>query len=417
MATELEQQQAVVAEGAMEKLSLDASAAQAQASGQEDESHDPSIVFTPWPKIGQLQAAIKAVSWSLRNQHKDDGQAELPRTLQFRAKVKVDGTNAGVVLSRSANRVGAQSRAKLLTTTKDNSSFCAWVKSTEDFWLTVAAKLPGATVYGEWAGSKINNNGQAVVKIERRVFAVFGIIYRKEDKMEVCPRRIRELLPEHPDVFVLPWCGTFEFDFASREALEKARHGINELVWAVEKVDPWVRDNFGIEGSGEGVVVYRTDHLPEDAPVDSEKCIPFMFKAKAEYARVVRQDAPAQLDTTSFATVDAFANAFVTRARFDQAVRETLAQGEELSTEGAVSERVAKWLVKDIMEEGKAEIEASGFGKKEARAIPHAIRDLAFRMLSDVETDRALDSVVTLAAGAGAAAAGFPAGAASEDTA
>lgn len=68
----------------------------------------------------------------------------------------------------------------------------------------------GATIFGEWAGTKINNNNQAVVKIGRRVFAVFGIRYRDNDTIDVCPERIRTLLPEHPDIYVLPWCATVD---------------------------------------------------------------------------------------------------------------------------------------------------------------------------------------------------------------
>lgn len=103
----------MTADALMQNLTIDSGSGTA-VDASERVSAD--MVFTRWPKIGQMQDAVKAASWmfATKEEAQLSGKAEravwadaegknavkMPTTLQFKAKVKVDGTNGGVILSR-----------------------------------------------------------------------------------------------------------------------------------------------------------------------------------------------------------------------------------------------------------------------------------------------------------------------------
>ena len=76
------------------------------------------------------------------------------------------------------------------------------------------------------------------------VFAIqMGDHHLEAAELIVEPDAIRELLPEHPDLFVLPWQGEpLEMDFRNRGQLRGQLDGINEHVARVEQCDPWVQE-------------------------------------------------------------------------------------------------------------------------------------------------------------------------------
>ena len=285
----------------------------------------------------------------------------------YRAKVKLDGTNGGVQLLGDG-RVLAQSRSRLITTQDDNLGFAAWVDENRVYFQRLDTGGEHVIIYGEWCGQGIQKR-TSISKIDRKVFAVFALQFGDHNqalaKLEIEPERIRAFLPEHPDVHVLPWYGpAVTLDYGDREALEQAVVTINQMVADVEACDPWVADAFGVQGLGEGLVMYpqrgadssENPEKSQDSRVFREAYVGLMFKAKGEKHQVVKQKKPAQLGAEVAADVAQFVELFVTPQRLEQAVAEGCGGVYAMQQMGVFM----KWIGQDIKKESEAELEASG---------------------------------------------------------
>lgn len=153
----------------------------------------------------------------------------------------------------------------------------------------------------------------------------------------------------------------FEIDWAQdAETMTPVVDAINIEVAAVEACDPWVKANFGIEGLGEGLVLYP---VSRPGPVAFEQ---FNIKAKGEKHRVVAHTKPAQATAPTAGNLVAFASMVCTPARLEQAAR-AVANGE-LDFRVDLLGPFLKWLQTDISKETVAEMEAGGFKRKDALA-------------------------------------------------
>ena len=277
----------------------------------------------------------------------------------YRAKVKLHGTNAGVRVT-PAGEVAAQKRSQIISSDSDNAGFAAWVAKNTNYF----SQLKGdsdLTIFGEWCGNSIQK-GVAISQIKRRVFAVFAIQYggtgEEIAKLEIRPEAIREILPPHEDIFVLPYYGQcIELDFGNVKKLQAAAETINEMVEAVETIDPWVKDNFGIEGVGEGLVLYPQ---AEDL-VDRNEYTKLIFKAKGEKHQSVKTKKAVQLEPEVAQSIAEFVELFVTEARLQQALSE--ACGGELNRK--LTGEFIKWIATDIHKESEAELAAANLTWKQ----------------------------------------------------
>ncbi len=299
----------------------------------------------------------------------------------YRAKVKLDGTNGAVQLLPDG-RVAAQSRTRIISTGDDNMGFARWVEDNRDYFSALARSGEHRVIYGEWCGRGIQQR-TAISRLDSRVFAVFAIQYHEREApgagvestsipmLEIDPERIRGLLPEHPELFVLPWYGpSVTLDFADREALKSAADTIDRMVGAVEECDPWVHETFGVSGLGEGLVMYP-QHAG-GARVTRDGYTELMFKAKGAKHQVVKQKNPAQLDPEVAASVAEFVELFATPARLEQGVNEACGGVRDLGKMGPF----LKWFGQDVKKECRAELEASALEWKQvSRALTHAARD------------------------------------------
>jgi len=121
----------------------------------------------------------------------------------------------------------------------------------------------------------------------------------------------------------------------------------------VEKEDPWVRDVFGVSGTGEGLVYYPVAGLPD---VGSRWALStFAFKAKGEKHRVKAATAAVEVAPEKLASAAAFTEAFVTQARLEQALAEAAGDRAEITSIGPF----LAWIGQDIKKEGADELEAS----------------------------------------------------------
>ncbi|HVI40101.1 MAG TPA: RNA ligase family protein [Anaerovoracaceae bacterium] len=287
-------------------------------------------------------------------------------TVRYRGKVKLHGTNAAVQIAGDGSVV-AQSRTTILTPTSDNAGFAKWVESNKDAWAQTRENFLKAdqtmVVFGEWCGPGIQK-GVAVNNIPNKIFAVFAVQVLPGDELIVQPDLISGLIKSVPNTYVLPWYGS-EVDvewLTSSETLQKTADAINVMVAEVEKCDPWVKDTFNVEGTGEGLVFYPLSHLGRKAFGD------LCFKAKGDQHKVVHAKAPAQVDPEKAANAEAFAALVLTDARLEQGTRAVSADGEftfEIKNVG----KFIGWVSKDVEKETKAELEASGMEWKQVAKV------------------------------------------------
>lgn len=328
------------------------------------------------------KSGISVIKWtdieSLFNIRRDLKAINFSPLITYRAKIKIDGSNGSVMLTPEG-KIAAQSRTKIITPQDDNAGFAKWVNDNIDYFRALDFRSHDAdnkqketvTIFGEWAGSKIQKR-TSISKIDRKIFAVFAIQYNQDNKeTTLCddPIAIRAKLPEHKDIFVLPWLsGPISLNYASTEQLENAIKVINKLVADIEVCDPWVKETFGVEGLGEGLVMYpQYEHIGGEtfAVTTRDKYSKYVFKAKGEKHQVVKTKKAAQINPEVAASVGEFANLFATQARLEQGVTTVCNNEFNMKHLGGF----LKWFVADVKKESAAELEASGLEWKQVNKV------------------------------------------------
>ena len=302
--------------------------------------------------------------------------------ITYRGKIKLHGTNAGITVKPNGD-VFAQSRTSTIGTGNDNAGFAAWVESTKEYWSTLQMPDEKVIIFGEWCGPGIQK-GVAINSVEEKQFAIFAVQFGDYDedgnaKVFIDPYSLSVILgknnlffhdPNVPkNMHILPWYGEeIELNFFDIESLEKALELMNKEVEAVEVSDPWVKDVFGVDGTGEGLVYYPISFQKEEPKyllqyINRLDLSRFMFKAKGEKHKVVKTKKAVQLNPEVAANVDEFVKLMVTEARLEQAVR-AVARGELVFEKRLVGPFIG-WISKDINKESEDELEASGLTWKE----------------------------------------------------
>jgi len=332
-----------------------------------------------WPEITSFHNVRKAIA---KYPHICNNKF----SVTYRPKIKLHGTNACVqVVAKDQGadpemEVLAQSRSTILNVGHDNAGFAAWVQKYEEDWRTVnwwclrnvarqhaSGNLQSVCFFGEWCGQGIQK-GTALNGLEEKIFALFGLMFVCEgEELPIFignPVGIGTHLPEVPNTYVLPYHSkevVIDYSLGADELQETAAM-LSKAVDEVEKCDPWVKKNFGVEGIGEGLVYYPVskEHLGRES--FSNLC----FKAKGEKHKVVKQKQAVQVDPETVASVAEFVELAVTEPRLEQGV-----------TDGCDGEYDTKkigpfigWVTKDVNKECQSELEASGLDWKQvAKAV------------------------------------------------
>ena len=302
-----------------------------------------SVAMQKWPSIERLPHVA----------HKLKDVEPTPK-ITYRGKIKLHGTNAGVQILPDGT-VAAQKRSAVITPQKDNVGFATWVNQNIDYFTQLASE-ENLTIFGEWCGPGINKN-TAISQIERKILAVFALQYGglngRLAKLEVRPEKIQALLPEHPDIFVLPYYGeAILLDFGHEKTLESAIAKINDMVNEVEQTDPWVKQTFAQEGIGEGLVFY-----PEAAGlVEKLSYSELLFKAKGEKHRNVKSKKAAAINEEIPINVSEFVEMFVTIPRLEQGVQEACDGEFQIEKIG----QFLRWFAADVQKESVLEMAKAG---------------------------------------------------------
>ena len=304
-----------------------------------------------WPSIESLHNLFRSM------QHKD-----FKEKITFFGTPKIDGTNAGINFDLN-NKVTCYSRTRSITPEDDNYGFAKWalagpahslneiLKNTQSFH--EYGNFLSYTIWGEWAGPGINK-GTAITKIPQRTFFIFAIVFHFENYSLYTNAFIlpNEKLPS--DIQVLLVIHTVTFDFASQEQNQKVIDGINLLVEALEKEDPYIKNIYNISGTGEGIVYSNFSFST-----------PLLFKVKGQKHRVNRTEKAAQLFVPKQG-LEEILNNFCTEQRYNQAIS-TLFENPSQITIKDISPFI-QWVLKDIEKESIAELQEANLTFKEIKS-------------------------------------------------
>ncbi|MBL4634642.1 MAG: hypothetical protein JKY56_12260 [Kofleriaceae bacterium] len=316
----------------------------------------PDSTATPgvlrWASIDLFHNVVRTLEF-LHSEEGPEHGTQRPR-LQYRAKVKLHGTNAAV--QRTSGGVFAQSRSRVLTVKDDNLAFAKWVDEQSSYFSQLP---PDTTVFGEWCGRGVQKK-VAISQIDRRIFAVFAVQIGQGESalLETCPERIKAILPDADlvDMYIIPWhLIPISVDYSA--SLESAVEEINAMVHAIEQEDPWVKSVFDISGLGEGVVMYpmlASALTPESFSL-------YAFKAKGEKHRTSKSSKAAQIVPEVAEGVPEFVAMQCTTARFEQGFSEACDNQLNMRSMGGF----IKWVTADVKKESEAELEAAGLTWKQ----------------------------------------------------
>lgn len=300
-----------------------------------------------FPSINQFRNVVSHVKRKASFVGLDEaGEAILDHTkkaptLSFYGTVKLHGTNAAVVFSKTG--IAYQSRERVLTLEQDNAGFMAHMEQhyvalcTLEQKLVEAAKLESnedstIAVYGEWCGGGIQK-GVAITGLPK-MFVVFAVKINDEWFNEALPD-IEDKEASIYSIFQFPkWFMTIDFEHP-----EAKQNLLGELTQAVEDECP-VGKHFGSTGVGEGIVWRCLDDPSPD----------LWFKVKGEKHSASKVKTLAAVDTEAVANLQAFVDQVVTEARLEQGLQ-NLVNEQRLPFEMPSLGNFIRWVHADVIKE------------------------------------------------------------------
>lgn len=289
-------------------------------------------------------------------------EVEQRPTINYRGKIKLHGSNASVRRDPDGT-IYPGKRTSLVDVQNDNAGFANYVSRLNHETAFKNQDVP-YVIFGEWAGPGVQKK-VAVSLIPEKTFFVFSVYLPTADVWYIEPEDIIKIIGDY--FVILPW-ETKEFTVDTRltSSMESFLREVGGLVDQCDKVDPYIKDVFGIEGVGEGFVFYPTN-------MHEHNITNYMFKAKGEsHAGVQGDKVRIEIDPAVLAGAEAFATQFVTEARCRQGLTE--ACGGEASTKN-IGPFMA-WLGADVKKESANELEASGLEWKQvSKAVNQRARD------------------------------------------
>lgn len=287
--------------------------------------------------------------------------------LKFRSKIKLHGTNAGIRVVNG--QVFCQKRTEDITPLADNAGFASFAYTVN--WKTDTDCI----IYGEWAGPGVQKS-DAICMIPQKMFFVFGVM--QNDFMITEPKLIKEFIPEHDRIVILPWFDEpTTIDSNNVESAKQLSARLDQDVQKVGDEDPFVKELFDISGAGEGLVVSPYD---ESGKVPLWMFNTFTFKVKSEAHLVQKTKSPnASIYIEIPGSVKDFCDQFVTDNRCEQMVAEHLGGSYAMQGMGTF----LKVLNSDILKESKNEFAELGVDWK---MVAKEINARAVKWLKDKHT-------------------------------
>lgn len=312
------------------------------------------VEFRKWTSIESLANVVKALNYRKYSHY----LKTVGSKITFFGKIKLHGTNAAVIVTPSGE-VFAQKRSSVLSPSEDNAGFRVWVEANKSYFASLAHPEGNKYIYGEWCGPGIQSK-VACSMTRNKIFYVFSILVcSTEERMIYDPDLIDQYLQDDNGeiidrVMVLPYHCKITLDFNDKDQLKATVDNLNKEVESIGKRDPFMFENFEIEGAGEGLVMYPViDNLEGEyeSAVNIELGKVFMFKAKSEEHRVNKTKEAASIDPEKIATKTKFCETYCTTQRFEQGFQEAINSELDMKLTG----EFVKWVCQDVYKESELE--------------------------------------------------------------
>ncbi|QGH74664.1 RNA ligase 2 [Bacteriophage DSS3_VP1] len=280
-------------------------------------------------------------------------------TLRYRQKIKLHGTNAAVRVI--GNDVSFQKRRSDVSIGADNAGFAFWASHID--WITSTSSEDEAYIIdGEWAGPGVQKS-DAVTLTDKKRFYVFGVRELESGITVYDPDLIRNYVPEHEDIVILPYHGGY-FDVFNdnHESKKFYAESMNRMVDQIGECDPFIKEMFGVEGAGEGLVGFP---ITDEGFIPTDTYNTFVFKAKSEAHRVQKTKVAAKVAVDIPDCAFEFVDSFVTENRMNQMVEEFC--GGEFTSQNIGP--FLKALSQDVMKESTNELAAAGLEWKQVNKL------------------------------------------------
>jgi len=287
----------------------------------------------PFPSIGGFANMVK---------YRDRFRSRT-ESAYFGTKIKLHGTNGAVRINSQG--IVAQSRKRDLKLGSDNYGFAQWVEKRKAYFDHLVDPDESGTmvVYGEWAGQGVQQT--VAVSKAPKAFYIFAVAIRDSegDLVEYIlePAEIEKFFTPAEDMFILPWFSkNHKVEFNSPQLVADL---LNEEVAKIDEVDPYIKELYGIEAVGEGLVGYNLDD-PNDTG--------FWFKVKGAKHTVNDEAKIAKVQKRAGQEYHDLAEAFLTEGRFQQAMTDS---EHPLVFEKQWTGKFLSWVMQDIQKESEDE--------------------------------------------------------------
>lgn len=271
-------------------------------------------------------------------------------TLPMNAKIKLHGSNTSIVYKDG--KVYAQKRTSVLLPEDDMFGFANWVKDNAN------PAFPGLNiaVYGEWFGPGIQKGFE---KVPQKMFYIFAIVNLEDDTIYLEPEEIQDFVDEHsiPGI-VLPWFyeNDLPLNVLDSDSTNDIIDCINEDVEKIGELDPYIKEIYGVEVKGEGLVIFNRDSYFREDPI-------LMFKAKCEEHRVSKTKKAMQVDVEKHNKATTLAMSLVAKPRLDQGFELMLQEIPEPDMKDIPW--FLKWVAGDVQKECQLEMSENSFEWKD----------------------------------------------------
>ena len=317
--------------------------------------------------------------------------------MQYRPKIKLHGMNAGINIQNGIVR--AQTHHHFA---EEGTALYKFAKVREAYFSRLAEGDNQIVVFGEFCGPKIQKN-VALSQIPNDIFVIFAvnIVSEKqtveESSSEVTSIDSGMLMVEPSDigtfmsrrgpipqgVYILPWHFDDQsdmptIDFINLESNQTIIDKISEHVADIDRLDPWVKKTFGVDGHGEGLVYYPliaspltgwvANILPQATYLQNQYFGSFSFKVKgSSHSKSDGKDKVIRIKPQVVTGSMEFAEMMCSNGRMCQGLQAITSSDKPLSKSDA--KLFMDWVVADVKKEGQCELDASNL--KWDDVIPH----------------------------------------------
>ena len=277
--------------------------------------------FKKWPKIQKFSDVVK-------HAHKYGVSS-----ITYRAKIKLDGTNAGIrvidsdkIIPQKRNSDAGHSHFDFHTYTDLFVLKKKLVDTLKIYHeqnnLDVQDVIQNFIFYGEWAGKGIQKGWE-----ESKRFYLFSFYDINEDRYHYDPGMINFLwnklfMDTGYTPYIIPWINDqfHVVDFNSQKSLESFSTVLDETVSSVEKVDPLIESLYGRKTESEGLVWYPHSITSDQTYLSNQLpswAVNYLFKSKTPKFSVNRVN-HSKIIPEKPEGIDEFVQMFYTKARFEQ---------------------------------------------------------------------------------------------------